>query len=149
MILKYRSAHLSPNMSYDGDIPDMNGNPDEAPDIPKHGFGLADDSANVETANVVTEPSPVLAAAAAAAAADGEPVNAPVALAAALAFNQAALDGRPLGGLDSSGGTTPTDNGVASVTGSGMVASPRAQKMVGFRMDDHSIESTCRFFALP
>ena len=111
-------------MSYDGDIPDMNGggnNPGEASDIPKHGFGLADDSAGNETANVVTQPSPAMAAAA-----GGESVDAPVALAAALAFNQAALDGRPLG-------AAPAGNEDAAViAASGLVASPRAQPMVRF-----------------
>ena len=101
-------------MSHDGDMTDMNGNAGEVPDIPKHGFGLADSSA---------QPSPDMAAAAAAAAtADGEPV----ALAAALAFNQAALDGRPLD-------AAPAGNGDAAVVAaSGLVASPRAQPMVRF-----------------
>ena len=124
-------------MSYDGDIPDMNGcgnNPGEASDIPKHGFGLADDSAGVETANVVTQPSPVMAAAA-----GGESVDAPVALAAALAFNQAALDGRPLDVMDGSGGD-PAGNGSASATPLGMVASPRAQPMVRLCMLDYCVD---------
>jgi len=72
---------------------------------PKHGFGLASGAApeigsvqpvlngGAEAPNVITQPSPTIAAA-------KEPpaAVAPVALAAVLAVNQAALDGRPLVG---------------------------------------------------
>ena len=103
-------------MSYEGDISDMHdaaaavvgASADEAvgasnaSNVPKHGFGLADSADpataaavnGVELPNIITHPSP----------AEGE-VAAPVALAAALAQNQAALDGRPLDGTDSTNGT--------------------------------------------
>ena len=136
-------------MSHDGGVvADLNGtaaaagggNPGEASDIPKHGFGPADpaaptDMAGVETASIIAQPSPVVApaaagaaAAAAGAAAEGESAAAPVALAAALAVNQAALDGRP---LDSMSGTP--------VAGSDLVASPTAQPMVRCEMDERTL----------
>ena len=130
-------------MSHDGGvIADLNGtaggggggNPGEASDVPKHGFGPADPAtptgmAGVETASIIAQPSPVVAPAAVAggagAGAEGESAAAPVALAAALAVNQAALDGRP---LDSMSGTP--------VAGSDLVASPTAQPMVRCEMDE-------------
>ena len=129
-------------MSHDGGIiADLNGtaaaggNPGEASDVPKHGFGPADPAtptgmAGVETASIIAQPSPVVApaAAAGATAAEGESAAAPVALAAALAVNQAALDGRP---LDSMSGTP--------VAGSDLVASPTAQPMVRCEMDERTL----------
>jgi len=133
-------------MSHDGDVTRVYPDPPAAaapdasapsagqapppPSGPKHGFGLAESAVVEPTAvptaagmtptNIVTQPSPE--------------ADAPVALAAALAVRQAALDGRPLdGGVQSTNNDTANAGaGASSAKDLAVAGSPAAQPKVCF-----------------